>query len=1111
MTKREDDIAKLSPEEKRKLLSQILRKKATSTISTPPLKPILRDGPLPLSFSQERLWFLSQLEPDNLAYNLSGGVRFKGRLRPDILERSILEIVQRHEILRTTFNDEGGKPVQVVSPAPNLEFQHVDLEEWPEGDRAAEVRRLAAQEARRPFDLLEGPLVRAVLVRLGMEEYVLVVMMHHIITDGWSMGVFAHELESLYRAFSAGLPSPLTDLPIQYADYAVWQQNWLQGGILETQLAYWKKQLSGNVPILQLPTDRPRPAVQTHNGSIQNFHLSEMLLKKLRDLSIQQGVTLYVTLLAAFKTLLFRYTGQKDFAVGSPIANRGRSELEGLIGLFVNNLVLRTDLSGNPSFIELMKRVRKVTLDAYSHQDVPFEKLVEILNPERNMSHAPLFQVMFSFQNFAPTAVNLPGLTLIPESIDVGASMFDLTVYMQEEQGGLSGKIEYNTDLFNAETISRLIEHFENLLEEISANPNGRVMQFPLIGEAERHKLLLEFNATEKEYPRDKTLADLFEEQVARTPEAVAVVYGENQLSYRELNSRANQLAHHLMKAGVGPEVMVGIYMERSLEMVIAIYGIVKAGGAYVPLDPEYPSDRVAFMLDDTQVPAILTQQHLVAGLPEHRPRIICLDSDWNLIDNESTENPARGVIAENLAYVIYTSGSTGKPKGAMNEHRGIVNRLLWMQDEYSLTQADRVLQKTPFSFDVSVWEFFWPLQVGACLVMAIPEGHRDSAYLVKLIMDQRITTLHFVPSMLNIFLQEEGIERCKSIKRVICSGEALSFELQRRFFERLNVELHNLYGPTEAAVDVTYWACTPDSERNVVPIGYPVANTQMYILDAELNPVPMGCIGELHIGGVQVARGYLKRPELTAERFLRDPFKDDPKARLYNTGDLARYLSDGSIEYIGRSDFQVKIRGLRVELGEIEARLEHIDVVQKCVVMLREDRPGDQRLVAYYVVKPGQEATVSNLRKNLQTDLPDYMIPSIFEPMDELPLTSSGKVNRLALPIPSQARPAIESAYTPPSTETEHSLVKIWQEVLEREKVGINDDFFELGGHSLLATQVLSRINQLFNLQLPLRKLFENRTVGTVADLIEAILWTTGGRQAEDDSQVEEREVIDL
>jgi len=1045
-----------------------------------PLRSVSQDGKLPISFSQQRLWFLSQMDPDNRAYVLPSAVRIHGKLNIEAFKRSLNEIYRRHEALRTTFKATDDEPEQVISPPTDIAFPLVDLTGLPNDERETEVQGLILEDVKHPFNLANGPLLRVKLLRLGEDEHVFSLTMHHIISDGWSKGVFLRELSTLYSAFCAGQPSPLPELSLQYIDYAVWQREWLQGEVLEDHLAYWKQQLGGDLPALQLPTDRPRPAVQSYRGTKKPFKLSEHLKKKLEKLSQGEGVTLFMTLLMAFYTLLYRYTGQEDITIGSPIANRTRSEIEKLIGFFVNTLALRIDMSGNPSFIQMLERVREVTLAAYNHQDLPFEKLVEELKPVRDMSYSPLFQVMFSWQNVPMEPVNLPGLTLTRMAIDSGASMFDLTIYMWEEGNNLAGQIEYNTDLFDDATIVRMQKHFQTLLEGIIADPEHHIRNLPILDEAERRQLIVEWNSTDVEYPRDKCLHDLFEEQVERTPDSVAVVYGDQKLTYLELNSRANQLAHYLISKGVGPEVMVGLYMERSLEMVIGIYGIIKAGGAYVPLDPEYPPDRIAFMVEETDVPVLLTQEHLVTSLAGPNANVICLDSEWEIIDAESTKNPISGAAPENLAYVIYTSGSTGRPKGVMNEHRGIVNRLLWMQDEYDLTQEDRILQKTPFSFDVSVWEFFWPLLTGAQLVVARPGGHKDPAYLVSIIVEHQITTLHFVPSMLQIFLEEEEVIRCNSISRVICSGEALPYDLQCRFFESMDTELHNLYGPTEAAVDVTYWACRQDQDLKIVPIGYPVANTQMYILDSQLQPVPIGCTGDLHIGGIQVARGYLKRPELTAEKFIPDPFSSDPKDRLYKTGDLARYLPDGSIEYLGRTDFQVKMRGLRIELGEIEARVAEFPDVNQCIVLLREDRPGDKRLVAYLSTEAEHSISISELRGHLSSILPDYMVPSHFVVLDSIPLSANGKADRRALPKPKFER-IDDEAYAAPRSKTEQIIADIWKELLQISRVGVNDSFFDLGGHSLLLPRMLRRLKVDFGNQLSIVNLFQYPTVAAL------------------------------
>ncbi len=1032
---------------------------------------------LPLSFAQQRLWFLDQLEPNSPVYNVPMAVRLTGALSVEALQKSLNAIAARHEALRTNFVAVDGNPEQVIGESRSVEFLVTDLTCNTPSEREAELQCLLKEQVRRPFNLSADLMLRASLVRLGEEEHLLLLVMHHIASDGWSRGVLFREIAALYQAFSTGESSPLPELSIQYADYSVWQRHWLQGENLVRQISYWKKQLSG-IPLLELPTDRPRPVVQTFRGVRQSLVLPEILVDRLKQLSRREGVTLFITMLAAWQTLLHRYTGQQDIPIGSPIAGRNDVETEGLIGFFVNTLVLRTDLSADPTFRQLIARVRTVALEAYEHQDLPFEKLVEELHPNRNQSHSPLFQVMFAFQNLPVQVLALSGLNLSPVEVDSETAKFDLTLLIEDPAGILKAVLEYNTDLFDRDTIERMLGHYQTLLEGIVENPERKISELPLLTEAEKHQILVEWNDSKREYPKDKCIHELFEEQAEKSPDAVAVVFANDQLTYGELNARANQLARHLKKHGVGPDVLVGLCVERSLDMVVGLLGILKAGGAYMPLDPEYPKERLAFQLADTEAPVLLTQERLLGDLPEHDGRVIRLDRDWAEIARESEANPESGVTAENLAYVIYTSGSTGQPKGAMNTHRGICNRLLWMQEAYKLTEEDRVLQKTPFSFDVSVWEFFWPLLTGARLVVARPGGHQDSAYLVNMIADQQITTLHFVPSMLQVFLEDLGVETCISLKRVFCSGEALPTALQEHFFARLGAELYNLYGPTEAAVDVTFWACERDSSRQTIPIGRPIANTQIYILDSHLELIPIGVPGELCIGGVGVARGYLNRPELTAEKFIRDPFRSEPDAHLYRTGDLARYLPDGNIEYLGRIDHQVKIRGFRIEPGEIESVLAHDPAVREVVVVAREDVPGDKRLVAYVVSSQSLPPSTGEFRAYLQQTLPDYMIPSAYVFLDSLPLTPNGKIDRRSLPAPDRNRDELEQAYVVPCSLTEEILAGIWADVLKLDQVGIHDNFFDLGGHSLLATQVISRVREAFQMDLPLRTIFEKPTV---------------------------------
>jgi amino acid adenylation domain-containing protein len=1067
--------------EKRQLLADLLHQK-TASLKT-----------YPTSFAQQRLWFLHQLEPDSPAYHLPCVIQLTGALSISALTQALNEIVRRHEVLRTTFVMSKGQPIQVVVPTVTLTIPQIDLHQIPASKRDSEVLRLANEEARRSFDLVKAPLLRVTLLSFAELDHVVLFTMHHIVSDAWSMQLLVQELTTLYTAFSSGKQSSLTELPIQYADFAVWQRQQLQGGILETQLEYWLNQLSGELPNLHLPTDRPRPIAQSSRGATHSFALSDELTQQLESLSQRENVTLFMTLLAAFNTLLYRYTGQSDILIGSPIANRNRPEIERLIGFFVNTLVFRTHIAADQTFQELLHQVCEVALGAYANQDLPFELLVEKLQPQRTLSYKPLFQVMFVLQNAPERSMILPGVTLHSQFSHTDTAKFDLTLSMSKREGGLTGQIEYSTDLFEPATIARMVSHLQNLLHAIVYNPQQRLSELPLLTEPEQHHVLTEWNDTRTDYSLDRSIHQLIETQVEYTPDSIAVTFDNQQISYQELNHRANQLAHYLRSLGMKPETLVGICLERSLDMVIAILAVLKAGAAYVPLDPSYPPERLSFMLHDAQVPVLLTQQRLIPTLPEHLAQLICLDSIWDAIAQQPHTDLECDVSTSNLAYVIYTSGSTGQPKGAMNTHQGLTNRLYWMQQRYQLTSDDRVLQKTPFSFDVSVWEFLWPVMVGARLVVARPEGHQDSHYLTQLIVEQGITTLHFVPSMLQVFLEEPAVKDCCSLTRVICSGEALPLKLQQRYFERLQAPLYNLYGPTEAAIDVTAWDCftawdyQPKGDRPTVPIGYPIANTQIYLLDAFGQPVPIGVPGELHIGGVQVARGYWQRPDLTAERFIPNPFGQNRGDRLYKTGDLARYLPDGSIEFLGRLDHQVKLRGLRVELGEIEAAFHQHPAIREVVVTVHEQEE-HQSLVAYVVPVRSAEPNSFQppLRAFLQTKLPAYIVPSVFIFLDALPLTPNGKVNRQALPQPDPGRSPLEETFVAPRTPTEIELAQIWSQVLKVELIGIHDHFFDLGGHSLLATQAISRIREALQIDIPLRSLFEKPTIAELAQHIE-------------------------
>ncbi|MGO9110862.1 MAG: amino acid adenylation domain-containing protein [Thermoguttaceae bacterium] len=1063
----------------------------------PPARPQIipqRDPslPCPLSPAQQRLWFLEQLNPGVPVCNEAEAVRLRGELHADALEQALNTIVARHEMLRSTIQVTEKQPVVIVHETWPLRLKKIDLSALAADERQAEVERLLVDEPRRPHNLKAEPGIRATLLRLGPREHVFILMMHHIICDWSSEGVLWRELSVLYGAFSRGEPLALPPLPIQHGDYAAWQQQQIVETDFAEDLSFWEEYLREAPALLELPTDRPRPRVCSYRGSKQRCRLNPDLVKALHDFSRREQTSPFTVFAAAFNTLLYRYTGQEDILVGIPMADRGQPELQCVIGFPLQTHVLRTKLSGNITFRELAARVQRGAAGLYDHRAVPFDQVVNKVQPEHNSGYFPLFQVMLKWRDRDEllSFVGLEGLEVESLLAESRTSKVDLTLTLTDIGEDIWLETEYSTDLFDDRRIERMMWHLRVLLQSALANPDQRIGELPLLTETERHQLLVEWNDTRANYPTEPTLADLFETQAARTPEAVAVVLGGESLTYGELNRRANQLGHYLQKLGVGPDVPVGICMQRSLEMVVGLYGVHKAGGAYVPIDPEYPRQRLARMFDVSRTPVLLMQQHLREVVPDYNGRIVYLDSQWDEIAREPDHAPLRQTRAEHLAYIIFTSGSTGEPKGVMVPHAGICNRLLWMQQAYRLGATDRVLQKTPFSFDVSVWEFFWPLQVGAALVVAKPGGHGDPRYLARLIEEERITTIHFVPSMLRVFLDGMQRGRCRSLRHVLCSGEALPYDLLERFFERVNAELHNLYGPTEASVDVTAWACTPDYPRQVVPIGKPIANTRAYVLDGHQQLVPEGVPGELYLGGIQVARGYLNRPHLTAEKFVPDLFVDQPGARLYKTGDLVRWLSDGNLEFLGRLDHQVKIRGFRIELGEVENCLRRYPAIQDVAVVAREDSPGNSRLVAYIVAQDEEVPSVADLRSDLAQELPEFMVPSAFILLKALPLAPNGKVDRRALPAPDTGRPEMEHAYTAPRTPLEEMLAGIWAEVLGLEQVGIHDNFFDLGGHSLLATQVVSRIRSVFQVELLIRVFFDGPTVAQMAEYVEATRW---------------------
>ncbi|WP_269462702.1 non-ribosomal peptide synthetase [Serratia marcescens] len=1018
-----------------------------------PILPVARDGELPLSFAQQRLWFLTQLEGMSETYHIPLALRLHGRLDRQALQHSLDALYARHESLRSRFITREDRPQVQILPANGLPLAFHDLRRHP-----AQADTLCRQAATQPFDLTQGPLVRAALIRLADEEHLFLLTCHHIVSDGWSTGILLRELGALYGALRRGDADPLPPLTLQYPDYAAWQRRYLTPERLAAQAQYWRETLIGAPALLTLPTDRPRPTVQSFSGGEVPIAIDAELTQALRQFSRQHGGTLFMTVLAAWSLVLARMAGQQELVIGTPEANRGRLETESLVGFFVSTLALRIDLRDDPDLPTLIARIRHTVLTAQENRDLPFEQVVELVNPPRHLGYTPLFQVMLAWQDGSVRDIPLPGLQAELAGLEYSAAKFDLTLDLADTGEGISGTLNFATALFDRATAERYGVYLVQALRAMTLNSPRSVSHIDLLPLAEREHLLHGWNRTERDYPLDQTLAALFEQQVRRTPHATALVSGAESLSYAQLNARANRLAHALIARGVGPDSRVAVCAERGLNMVTALFGILKAGGAYVPLDPAYPGERLQYILQDADPVLLLADAAGRAALGEPVTPQLALEAA--LPETLSAENPERRAQASHLAYVIYTSGSTGKPKGAMNEHRGVVNRLVWMQEAYGLTAADTVLQKTPFGFDVSVWEFFWPLMVGARLVMAKPEGHKDPDYLSRAIEQYGVTTLHFVPSMLQSFLADgQAATRCGQVVRVMCSGEALPATLVAEFYRRLpQAELHNLYGPTEAAVDVTAWHCSREAERVSVPIGRPIANTRIYLLDERGQPVPLGAVGELYIGGVQVARGYLNRPELTSERFLSDPFA--PGGRMYRTGDVARYLANGDIEYLGRNDQQVKIRGFRIECGEIEAALATHPAVREAVVDARAVGD-DKRLVAWVVpaADVAEETLAGALRQHVSAALPDYMVPSAWVVVAALPLSPNGKLDRRALPEPQGAQS--QAAYEAPQGEHETLLAAIWRELLNVERVGRHDNFFELGGHSLLAVKLMAQLRR--------------------------------------------------
>jgi amino acid adenylation domain-containing protein len=1036
------------------------------------------DDYLPLSFAQQRLWFLDQLEPGSSAYNMTKAARLTGPLNIAALETALSELVQRHETLRTTFAAHNGEPRQIIAPAAKIQLAVTDLSQYTAAEQDELLEQLLRAEVERPFDLSRGPLFHAGLWRLGEQEHVFYMDMHHIVSDGWSMTLLFRELSALYGAALHGRAARLAELPIQYADYALWQREWLQGERLEEQLEYWRQQLAGAPAVLELPGDYARPAQQSYHGCTHRLTFDTELVRRVKQFTRESGCTVFMTMLAVFKVLLHRYTGQGDIVVGSPIAGRDRGELDGLIGFFVNTLVLRTELTGNPSFKELLERVREVCLGAYAHQDLPFEKLVEELQPERSLTHSPLFQIAISLQNTDRAELAFEGLQEKQMEFARETAKFDLTFSVWEGPQGMLSGFQYNSDLFEPATIERLAEHYCRLLESAISQPDQKIADLKMLTTAEERQLLIDWNATQLDQSPTECIHELFEKQVAKTPEATAIVSETESLTYLELNKRANRMAHYLKSLGVGPEELVGVCLERSPDLVAALLGVMKAGGAYVPIDPAYPRARLAFMLEDAKIRVLITEEgllHLSQNLDVTR---VSVDGDRSRLAEMSDQNPPNVTLPDNRAYIIYTSGSTGRAKGIEITHRSVATLFEWVRRFYTPEEMEGVLTSTSICFDISVFEMFGTLTQGGKCILA-----KNALALAELSCANQVTLLDAVPSAVAELVRINGIP--PSVRMVNLPGEPLSATLVEQVFERKTVERAvNLYGPSEDTTFSTYALLTRE-DKLPPPIGRPVSNTQIYILDKHFQVCPTRVPGELYISGDGLSRGYLNRAEQTAERYLPSPF-GPPGSRMYKTGDLARYRWDGNLEYLGRIDHQVKVRGFRIELGEIEAALREHEQITDAIVVAREDATGSKQLVAY-VVMSAEAFSVRDLRNYIKDRLPEYMIPSAFVRLDSLPHLPNGKVDRLSLPDPDGGSASSEETYEAPQTPVEQVLASLWAGLLKVNRVGLSDNFFELGGHSLLGVQLISRIRELLLVELPLLTLFEAPTISLLASAIIA------------------------
>ncbi|MDQ0418690.1 amino acid adenylation domain-containing protein [Croceifilum oryzae] len=1063
------------------------------------IQPYPREHTMLASYAQHRLWFLDQLNPASTAYHMPYAVHLQGHVDIEAMRRSVQMLVDRHEGLRTNFVKKDDQPFQVIAEKLELDMPCIDVTHLPKEEREAEAMRLLVEDAKAPFDLQQDPLIRVKLIRLDEQAYFVSIHFHHIIMDGWSAGIFFKELAALYEGEILQTKVHLPELDLQYVDYAEWQREWLRGEVLESQLKYWEKQLDGELAVLALPYDYTRPSKQWFHGDVHYFTLPASLHQKLKELSQQEEASLYMTLLAAFKVLVYRYTHQEDIVVAAPIANRTRSEWDGVIGFFANTVVLRTDLSGIPSFRELLQRVRRMTLDAYSNQDVPFEKVVEKLMPNRDVSMNPLFQVMFNYIE-STYETEFYGLKSKFVDVDNDTAKFDFEVQIMETSDGIEGRVEYSTDLFDGTSIERMIMHYHTLLEELVVAPEQSILEYNLLQAEERHLLLHEWNQTAVDYPADRCLHHVFEEQVIRTPDEVAVIFRDESITYRELNQRANGLAQRLRQFGVGAETRVGICLSRSIEMVVSVLATLKAGGAYVSLDPQDHRARLQYIVEDAQLILVLTQMELDSLIPSTTAaQKVYLDLIWDELDwNDENRDSC---TPENLMYLVYTSGSTGKPKGVELTHRAMVNLVTWQKEKWVHSQKARVLQFASLSFDMSCLEFFATFDTGSTLILTSEDDRTDPERLLSLLSEQEVERSYFpyvaLQQLAEVAIQRDVLDL--KLREILVAGEQLNLTTQIvQFLKRLDgCVLHNHYGPSETHVVTTYPVCPFKEKRTLPPIGRPIANTKVYILDSKMRPVPIGVPGELYFSGFCLARGYFHQPEMTQERFIMNPFSGDPSEKLYKTGDLARYLLDGNIQYLGRVDDQVKIRGYRVESGEIEVTMLRYPGLVEAVVVARTDLSSRIELVAYYVANEKMDPDSEKIRSYLVSQLPDYMVPTFYIQLAEMPLTSSGKIDRRSLPKPDLSANNHTARWTEPATPIEQKLALIWEDVLERTSIGRDDHFFRLGGHSLLATRIISRIRRDFQIDVPLQLIFEAPILKDLAIRIEQATTTAGNAQA--------------